>query len=237
MNCFLTNSSLGKKLVMSVTGCFLVLFILFHMSMNIVAVISADGYNAICAFLGANWYALAGTLVLAAGVVIHFVYAIILTLNNYRARGSQRYAVTVQEKGVSWASKNMLALGVIVLCGLLLHLFNFWSKMQLVELMGEHASVVGDVTVSAHDGAALIAYTFSKWYDVVLYLVWFAALWFHLTHGVWSMFQTVGWANDKWYPRLKCLANAVATLIFLGFAAVVVVYFVKSCCCCGACCA
>ena len=87
------------------------------------------------------------------------------------------------------------------------------------------------------DGAALIAYTFSKWYYVVIYLVWFFALWFHLTHGVWSMFQSVGWANDTWYPRLKCIANIVATIIFLGFAAVVVVYFIKSICpcCAGAC--
>ncbi|EKC61596.1 fumarate reductase transmemBrane cytochrome b subunit, partial [human gut metagenome] len=96
---------------MSVTGCFLVLFILFHMSMNVTAIISPEGYNAICGFLGANWYALAGTVVLAAGVVIHFIYAIVLTLNNYRARGSQRYAVTVKEPGVAWASKNMLVLG------------------------------------------------------------------------------------------------------------------------------
>ena len=80
MSCFLSNSSLGKKLVMSVTGCFLVLFILFHMSMNVTAIISPEGYNAICGFLGANWYALAGTVVLAAGVVIHFIYAIILIL-------------------------------------------------------------------------------------------------------------------------------------------------------------
>ena len=79
------------------------------------------------------------------------------------------------------------------------------------------------------DGAALIAYTFSQWYYVVIYLVWFAALWFHLTHGVWSMFQTVGWANDTWYPRLKCIANIVATIIFLGFAAVVLVYFFCPC--------
>ncbi len=234
MSCFLINSSLGKKLVMSITGCFLVLFILFHMSMNIAALFSADAYNAICAFLGANWYALAGTLVLAAGVVVHFVYAVILTLNNYKARGAQRYAVTVQEKGVSWASKNMLVLGFIVLGGLALHLFNFWAKMQLTEIMGQHQNSLG---YNPQDGAVLIAYTFSQWYYVVLYLVWFAALWFHLTHGVWSMFQTVGWANDTWYPRLKCVANIVATLIFLGFAAVAVIFYLKSVCpcCAGAC--
>ena len=228
MSCFLTNSSVGKKLVMSISGCFLVLFILFHMSMNLTMLFSYEGYDAICAFLGANWYALAGTAVLALGVFVHFVYAFILTVDNYRARGKQRYAVTVQEKGVSWASKNMLVLGVIVFLGLGLHLVHFWSKMQLVEIMGGHASVVDGYEIAATSGAALMMVTFSKWYNVVLYLVWFAALWFHLTHGVWSMFQTVGWANDTWYPRLKCAANIVATLIFLGFAVVAVFCFLKS---------
>ena len=225
MSCFLSNSSLGRKLVMSISGCFLVLFILFHMSMNVVAIISPEGYNAICGFLGANWYALAGTAVLALGVLVHFVYAIILTIQNRRARGNVRYEVTVTEKGVDWASKNMLALGFVIVLGLCLHLYNFWAKMQLVELLGEHTNSLG---YSPADGAALIQYTFSQWYYVVLYLVWFVALWFHLTHGVWSMFQTVGWANDTWYPRLKCLSNIVATIVFLGFAAVVVVYFVSS---------
>ena len=225
MSCFLTNSSLGKKLVMSITGCFLVLFLLFHMSMNVAMLFSYDAYDAICHFLGANWYALAATVILAAGVVVHFIYAFILTINNYRARGKQRYAVTVQEKGVAWASKNMLVLGIIVVLGLGLHLVHFWSNMQLVEIMGHHSSMVGDLEVGATSGAALMMITFSKWYNVVLYIVWFAALWFHLTHGVWSMFQTVGWANDTWYPRLKCLANIVATLIFLGFATVAVYCF------------
>ena len=228
MSCFLVNSSLGRKLVMSISGCFLVLFLLFHMSMNIAALVSADAYNAICAFLGANWYALAGTAVLALGVVVHFIYAIMLTVQNRRARGNIRYEVTIQEEGVDWASKNMLVIGFIVLGGLALHLFNFWSKMQLVEIMGQHENSLG---LSPVDGAALIEYTFSQWYFVALYIVWLVALWFHLTHGVWSMFQSVGWANDTWYPRLKCLANIIATLIFLGFAAVVVVFFIKSICC------
>ena len=237
MNCFLYNSSVGKKLVMSISGCALVLFILFHMSMNLTALFSAEAYNMICELLGANWYALVGTAGLAALVFIHFAYALLLTWNNYRARGTQRYAVTTKEPGVSWASKNMLVLGVIVLLGLLLHLTHFWAKMQLVEIMGGHESMVGGKMVAATDGAELIRYTFSQWYNVVLYLVWFVALWFHLTHGVWSMFQTAGWANDTWYPRLKCLANIVATLIFLGFAVVVIFFFVKANCpCCGGCC-
>jgi succinate dehydrogenase / fumarate reductase cytochrome b subunit len=231
MGCFLTNSSLGRKLVMSITGCFLVIFVLFHMSMNVVALISADAYNTICEFLGANWYALVATVVLAAGVLVHFVYAFWLTLQNRKARGNVRYAKTVTEKGVDWESKNMLVLGIIVILGLGLHLVHFWSKMQLVELMGHHAN---SLELSPTDGAALIEYTFSQWYNVVLYLVWFAALWFHLNHGVWSMCQTVGAANDTWLPRLQKVSKLVSTLIFLGFAAVAILTYVKSVCPCVA---
>ena len=143
MSCFLCNSSLGKKLVMSVTGCCLVLFLLFHMSMNLVALVSAEAYNMVCAFLGANWYAVVATVGLGALVVLHFVYALILTINNYRARGTQRYAVTVNEPGVEWSSKNMLVLGFIVVVGLLLHLAHFWSKMMFVELLGHHENALG----------------------------------------------------------------------------------------------
>ncbi|MBR4055185.1 MAG: succinate dehydrogenase cytochrome b subunit [Rikenellaceae bacterium] len=232
MSNFLCNSSIGKKLVMSISGCFLVLFLLFHMSMNIAALFSAEAYNAICGFLGANWYAVAGTGVLAAGVFVHFGYALLLTIQNRKARGQQRYAVTVTEKGVSWASKNMLVLGVIVIGGLLVHMCHFWSKMMLVELMGEHSVVVGGMELAPTDGAALIAFTFSKWYNVLIYVVWLTALWFHLSHGVWSMIQTVGWANDKWYPRLKCLSTLVATLICGGFALVVIFFYIKSLGCC-----
>lgn len=209
---------------MSLTGFGLVFFVLFHMAMNLVMVIDAPSYNKICAFLGANWYALVATVALAAMVFIHFVYAFILNLDNYRARGKQRYAVTVKEKGVSWASKNMLVLGIIVILGLGLHLVHFWSKMQLVEIMGHHASN----GIAATNGAALMMITFSKWWNVALYIVWFVALWFHLTHGVWSMFQSVGAANDKWYPRLKLASNVVATLILLGFAAVAIYCFVQT---------
>ena len=218
---------------MAVTGCFLVLFLLFHMAMNCAALFSAEAYNMICAFLGANWYALVATVVLAGGVVVHFAYALLLTIQNRKARGNVRYAMTVKEKGVDWASKNMLVIGFIVLAGLGLHLANFWSKMQLTEILGGHENSLG---LSPTDGAALIAFTFSKWYFSALYIVWLAGLWFHLTHGVWSMFQTAGWANDTWYPRLKCLSNVVSTLICGGFALVVVFFFLKEngllCCCC-----
>ncbi len=220
---WLSNSSVGRKVVMSVTGAALVLFLLFHMSMNLVAIISTDGYNAICEFLGANWYALVGTAGLAALVVVHFVYAFILTLQNRKARGSQRYAVSERPKNVTWASQNMLVLGIIVILGIALHLFNFWAKMQLHEvlhMMGMHVDAVTMENVA--NGSYYIASTFSCPVYAALYVVWLVALWFHLTHGIWSAMQTLGANNNGWICRWKAISNVLATIIIIGFLVVVV---------------
>ena len=218
---------------MSVSGLFLVLFLLFHMSMNLAAVFSTEAYNAICEFLGANWYALAGTLILAAGVVVHLVYATVLTLHNRSPRGSQRYAMTAEPEGVTWASRNMYVLGIIIVLGLLLHLYNFWYNMQFAEIIGNHE--LGPFPPA--DGAAYIAALFSSPVYCIIYLVWFAAIWFHLTHGFWSAFHTIGWDNQTWLPRLKRIANVVATIVFLCFALVVIVFYLRSLGVCGGSCA
>lgn len=232
MGNFLISSSVGRKLIMSVTGCFLILFLTFHMAMNFVSIISEEAYNQIAGFLGANWYALAGTLVLAAGVAIHFIYATILTLKNLRARGSQRYAVQNTQKGITWASRNMYVLGLIIILGLILHMWNFWFNMQFQEILGHHTNQFGyDVA----DGASLIGNLFACPIYCVVYLIWLAAIWFHLTHGFWSMFQTVGWANARWYPRLKMISNIYVTLLMLGFAAVVIAFYLRSLCLTGTC--
>jgi len=222
---FIVSSSVGRKFVMSISGAFLVLFVTFHAAMNIVAVISPEGYNWICAVLGANWYALVATLVLAAGVAVHILYGIWLTLQNRRARGAERYAVSTNPAGVAWSSKNMLVLGFVVAGGLLVHLMHFWARMQLVELVGQHENALG---LSPADGAGLIEVIFSKWYHAVIYLVWLGALWLHLTHGVWSMFQSSGVSGQTWLPRLKCVANVWSTVVVALFAVVVIVFYVKS---------
>lgn len=224
---WLFNSSVGKKVIMSVSGIALVLFLLFHMSMNLVAVFSPEGYNMICKFLGANWYALIATAGLAALVVVHFVYAIILTLQNKKARGGQGYAYTVKPKNVEWASQNMFVLGVIVILGMALHLFNFWANMQLVEVLHMLGANV-DVSL-ATDGVHYIKETFACPIYVALYVIWLVALWFHLTHGFWSALQTLGWANQIWFNRWRVIGNVVVTIIILGFLAVVAVYAVCPC--------
>ena len=147
---------------MSISGLFLVLFLLFHLSMNVAAVFSGEAYNMVCSLLGSNWYAVAATLVLAAGVVIHFVYAIILTLQNRKARGNDRYAINARPKGVEWASQNMFVLGLIVILFMLLHFRQFWYKMMFAELIGHHEVALGPAMVSPQDGAAFITSYFHE---------------------------------------------------------------------------
>ncbi len=224
------QSSIGKKLIMSVTGIFLVLFLLFHMCMNLVAAFSAPAYDAVCEFLGTNWYALAGTAVLALGFIFHIIYAFILTVQNRKARGNDRYAVVDKPAHVEWASQNMLVLGIIVLLGLGLHLAHFWYNMMFSELAGISSEIAGHT-----EGAKWLAFYFGQWPVAIAYVVWIAALWFHLSHGFWSMLQTIGLNNLVWLERWKTAAKWYATIVCLGFAAVVLgfafgVFPLCSCC-------
>ena len=217
---WLFNSSIGRKVVMSVTGIALILFLTFHCCMNIVALFSGEAYNMICELLGANWYAVAATLGLAALAAFHIVYAFILTAQNRRARGDNRYdiATTVNPGKVEWASKNMLVLGIIICLGLLLHLFNFWYNMMFAELLG---------TSFGHlpgDGFAFIIDTFSCPVYVVLYIIWLCAIWFHLTHGFWSAMQTLGWSGKTWLCRWKMIGGIYVTLLMLAFLVVVLAF-------------
>ena len=223
---WLNDSSIGRKLIMSITGVFLVLFLLFHSIMNIVVIINADAYNMICEFLGANWYALVGTSVLAAGFVIHILYALYLTFLNMRARGNVRYAVTKTQKSVEWSSQNMFVLGAIVLGFLALHLYNFWFKMQFAEITGIETGIF-----NPQNGAAYVADLFSSWIYCVIYIVWLAALWFHLTHGVWSALHSLGLNNKTWLPRFKVISNIISTIVILMFMSIPVYYLLG----CGSC--
>ncbi len=220
-------SSITKKLIMAITGGAMVFFLLFHASMNLVAIIKPEGYNKICEFLGANWYALVATVGLAALMVFHLIYAFVLSLQNYRARGSQRYAVVEKQEGVSWASKNMLVIGMIVLIGLGLHLFNFWANMQLPEVLHKLGYEDADITYAA-DGVYHIENTFSCSVYSIIYLVWLVFLWFHLDHGIASVMQSIGWSNHVWQKRIECIGKIFAALIALMFASVVLYYWIGS---------
>jgi len=212
---------------MCLTGAFLVLFVTFHALMNGVAIFWPAAYNVICEFLGANWYALVGSLVLALGFIIHIAYATWLTFQNRSARGNARYEVTARQPQVEWSSKNMYVLGIVVVAFLVLHLVHFWSKMQLAEICGFQAMDNGQA-VPAAAGTWFLQMTFSNIWVLIVYLVALVALWFHLTHGFWSMFQTCGWNGKIWMSRLKTIGNVWTTVVILLFAVEAVVFTVQA---------
>lgn len=226
---WLFNSSIGRKFVMSLSGLALVLFLLFHGCMNLALVFSEEAYNFICRMLGANWYALIGSMGIAFLVVVHFCFGLWLTIQNRAARGADRYAVTGKREGVEWESENMLLLGACILGFLVLHLFNFWFRMQFAEINGGMTAGAFD----PQDGAAYVKALFGASVEsnhilglvyCVLYLVWLTVLFLHLNHGVWSAIHTIGWNNLVWLKRVKVIGSIVAFLAVLPFVVVVVYY-------------
>jgi succinate dehydrogenase / fumarate reductase cytochrome b subunit len=140
-------------------------------------------------------------------------------MQNRKARGAQRYAVTEKPGKVEWASQNMLVLGIIILLGLLLHLFNFWYNMMFAELVGM------ETALSPADGFGWIKETFSNPLFSVLYIIWLVAIWFHLTHGFWSAMQTLGWSGKTWLCRWKMIGGIYVTLLLLAFLVVVLAFW------------
>ena len=228
---WLTSSSIGRKFVMAITGCALVLFVTFHVLMNAVCLIWPTAYNQVCEFLGANWYALVASAGLALLFIIHICYAVWLTVQNRAARGTDRYAVTSRPPQVEWSSKNMLVLGIVVLAFLVVHLIQFWAKMQWQELRHAELSVLPQlegVPVAPAQGTLFIQMAFSQVYTPIIYIIGFVALWFHMNHGFWSMFHTAGWDNNVWIGRLKKIGCWWTTVVIALFIAEAVVFTVQS---------
>ncbi len=219
---WLSNSSVGRKFVMALTGAFLIVFVTFHCLMNAVAICWPAAYNSVCEFLGANWYALIGSAVIAVFVVLHILLASVLTVQNRKARGNVRYDISKRPAGVEWSSRNMYVLGVVVLAFLVVHLIQFWAKMQLQEVLGHEG------TIPPAAGTLFLQEAFSQPWTLIVYAVGFIALWFHLTHGFWSMFQSVGWNNTKWMSRLKKIGCWWVTIVCLLFLAEGVVFTVRA---------
>jgi succinate dehydrogenase / fumarate reductase cytochrome b subunit len=224
---FIFNSSIGKKFIQSISGAFLIIFLLLHGTINFFSVIDTftgkfgapDGlFQKGCDFMALPIVTIM-VPVLALGFVVHVGYGCWLTFQNLAARGGiKRYEVSSKAATDSWSARNMFVLGIIILGALGLHLMDFWAHMQLQEFMGNEAE----------NPYTLLTTTFGPWWLTTLYLLWFVAIWFHLCHGFWSMFQTIGWSGQKWMKRLKVIGIIVATLIFLIFAAVAVNAFIQA---------
>ena len=236
---FIFNSSIGKKFIQAVSGAFLIVFLLLHGTINFFSVIDSfigkfgavaadealfskgDGiFKLGCDFMSTPFISIM-VPILALGFVVHICYGGWLTWQNIRARGGvKRYEVASKAAVDSWSAKNMLVLGIMILGILGFHLTHFWAKMQLPEMFG-----VGNYENNPY---LLLTTTFSQWWVVALYIVWFVAIWFHLVHGFWSMFQTVGWNGSTWFKRLKVIGVIVATLIVLLFVATAINAFVQA---------
>lgn len=213
--------SIGRKFLQAISGAFLIVFLLLHGTINFFSVIDTftgkfgakDGlFQLGCDFMALPIVSIM-VPVLAAGFIIHIAYGIYLTWYNIKARGGyKRYEVASKAATDSWSSKNMCVLGVIILGIIFFHLTHFWADMQLQEWTGGEAA----------NPYMLLEATFGRWWVLLIYIVWFVAVWFHLTHGFWSMFQTVGWCSTIWMKRLKVIGVIVSTIIVLAFIAVAV---------------
>ena len=224
---WLTSSSIGRKFVMAITGICLVLFVTFHVLMNSVAIVWPTAYNTICHLLGANWYALVASAGLALLFIIHIIYALWLTVQNRAARGADRYAVNTRPAQVEWASKNMLVLGIVVVAFLCVHLVQFWARMQWQEIIG--AEYVHDGVAYAPDfGTLFLQAAFKLVWTPIVYIIGFIALWFHMNHGFWSMFHSVGWDNNIWISRLKTIGCWWTSIVVVLFIAQAIVFTVMA---------
>ena len=230
---FMLNSSIGRKFIQAISGAFLILFLLLHGTINFFSVIDSftgkfgiaaadeelftagDGlFKLGCDFMSTPVIDIM-VPILALGFLVHIGFGIWLSVLNIKARGGvKRYEVASKAKTDSWSSKNMVVLGLIILGFLFFHLSHFWAKMQLPEMFG--------IGTFENNPYLLLVATFSNPWILCGYLLWFVAIFLHLVHGFWSMFQTVGWDGKVWFKRIKVIGVIVAALIVLMFVATAV---------------
>lgn len=236
---FIFNSSIGKKFIQAVSGAFLIVFLLLHATINFFSVIDSftgkfgavaaddklfsagDGlFKLGCDFMSTPVISIM-VPVLALGFLVHIVYGCWLTFQNVRARGGfKRYEVSSKAAADSWSARNMFVLGIVILGIIFFHLFHFWAKMQMPEFL--------HVGTFENNPYLLLTTVLGKWWILVIYLIWFAAVWLHLIHGFWSMFQTVGWDGSVWFKRVKVIGIIFASLICLMFVTVGINAFIQA---------
>ncbi|AYA36959.1 succinate dehydrogenase [Hymenobacter oligotrophus] len=212
------TSSIGRKIVVAVTGLFLCSFLVVHLVGNL-QLFKNDGgvaFNIYSHFMGTNPVIRVMEIVLVAGFVFHIYETYMLTARNKAARGAQGYVVNHNEQNSPWQSRNMGLLGTIILIFLLVHLYNFFYRARFGEL---------DPDINNNDDLfTLVASSFKQWWYVVLYVAAQIALGFHLVHGFKSAFQTLGLTHRKYTPAITYAGYAFAILVAAGFA-VMPLYF------------
>lgn len=224
---FLT-SSIGQKLIMSLTGLFLIIFLLVHLIGNLQLLIPDEGetFNIYAQFMTTNPVIKTVSYGLYAFILLHAFQGWLLWSKNRKASGggAGRYAVnnTQATQTVPGLAKNMGALGTILFFFLLIHMYQFWFKMK-----------IGDVPMIEYNGEevknlySLVKAAFTNIGFVAFYIFSMIVIAAHLKHGFYSSFQSLGLAHKKYTPLIKTLGTLFSIIVPLLYAIIPVVFFVK----------
>ena len=214
------KTSIGKKVIMSVTGLFLIVFLLVHLTLNLMVLVDEDGstFNEAAHFMGTNPIMKVMEIVLAAGFIFHILYATILTLKNRAARPVKYESGNNSES--TWSSQNMFITGAAIVSFLVLHIINYFYKIKFTDLIDSGQMTEYDLVKGIFQP--------EFWYFSAIYIVAFILLGLHLFHSFQSSFQTLGLNNSNWLPRLKFLGALYALVIAVGFSIIPVYFLMKA---------
>lgn len=220
------SSSLGQKLIMSLTGLFLISFLVVHMAgnMQLLKLDGGEAFNVYAKFMTTNPLIKTTSYLLYAGILVHVIYSIFLTKLNNNAR-PVKYAYENASTNSTWASRNMGLLGAVILVFLIVHMRQFWFQMKF----GGNMPMVEYDGVEYKNLYALVVVAFSQWWYSLLYVACMIFLAFHLSHGFSSAFQTLGLNHKKYTPLIKNAGVAFSVLIPFLFAIqpIAVFFFVE----------
>jgi succinate dehydrogenase / fumarate reductase cytochrome b subunit len=250
------NSSLGKKLIMALTGLFLCTFLIVHLGGNLLLFKNDQGFafNSYANFLTHFPPIEVIAYLLYLSIIVHAVYALVLTIKNRSAR-PVGYAVA-PKSDASWSSKNMGLLGSILLLFIVIHMGDFWFTYKYNNVLGfkeyrtnlaTNETSVSDYKpevaefersistennveiVRVKDLHARIQSSFSHLWYVAFYVIAMGAVSFHLLHGFQSAFRTLGWVHKKYTPIVYFFGTWLfAVIIPIGFALMPIIYYIKS---------
>ena len=214
----LTSSTIGRKYAMALSAMFLLIFLIMHLSVNLLSICSPSAFNAASEFMGYNpFIQFLMQPILGFAVVFHFVMGFVLELKNRSAR-PVKYAVNQGSANSTWMSRNMIISGLVVLAFLGLHLYDFWW----------HEINFKYIEANTPDNERFWAELHEKFADplrVVFYVISFVLLGLHLAHGFQSSFQSVGARHPKYTPVIKTLGTWYSILIPAGFIFIAVYHF------------
>lgn len=221
MNLNFFKSSVGKKTIMAITGACLALFLLTHLLGNLLIFAGPNSLNIYAHKLTSSPLIYIAEFFLALIFIIHITTGVLLTLENWRAR-PEPYAVKVHTgKGATWASSTMPYTGALILLALIIHLINF--------KFGTHYATQVEGLGEIRDFKRLLTEFYASSVNAFSYIVAIMIVALHVSHGAWSLFQSLGLNNDKVQPLLKKMALFFAITLFVLYSAIpLITYFLAN---------